>query len=220
METILHYVHQILHPDLPALFADYGIWIYAILFLIIFAETGLVVTPFLPGDSLLFAVGAMAAQGLNMWILVPLLIFAAVLGDAVNYSIGKWMGPKVFTREDGKFLRKDHLIKAQNFYVKYGPRAIILARFAPIIRTFAPFVAGIGQMEYPKFFTYNVIGGAAWISIFLAAGHFFGQIEIVKKNMELVAIMIVIISLIPVAWEILAAKMNKKNESPLEGAVG
>lgn len=211
IESIKHILHTILHPDLEWIFATYGVWIYALLFLIIFAETGLVVTPFLPGDSLLFAVGAMVAMGhLSMWVLIPLLVFAAILGDAVNYSIGKWMGPKVFTRDTGRFLKKDHLLKAQAFYVKYGGRAIILARFVPIVRTFAPFVAGIGKMEYRRFFAYNVVGGIAWINIFLFLGLFFGTIPWVKENMETVVIAIVIISVLPIIWEIIAAKLEKK----------
>jgi membrane-associated protein len=225
MEYVKHLIDFILHAEnhLVWFIENYGMLVYALLFAIIFAETGLVVTPFLPGDSLLFAVGALAAQGLmDMWVLVPLLLVAAILGDAVNYSIGKWFGPKVFSKDTGRFLRKDYLLKAQAFYVKYGGRAIILARFAPIVRTFAPFVAGIGKMNYPKFAAYNVIGAVLWVGIFLGAGFIFGNIPAVKSNMKVVILGIIVVSLLPIAWEIVAAKLEKKKDGdpPMEGAVG
>src|SRR5688572_15260211 len=158
--------------------------LYAVMFLIVFAETGLVVTPFLPGDSLLFAIGALGARGigLNVPLLALLLIIAAILGDAVNYWIGYRLGPKVFSREDSKLLNKKHLLRAQEFYEKYGGKTIILARFVPIVRTFAPFVAGIGKMNYFKFFVYNVVGGIAWVAICILAGYAFGQVDFVKRH--------------------------------------
>jgi membrane-associated protein len=182
--------------------ANYGIWVYALLFLIIFCETGLVVTPFLPGDSLLFAIGALAAQQImDINILWPLLIVAGILGDSVNYSIGKWMGPKVFHYENSRFFRKDYLMRAHAFYEKYGGRAIVLARFVPIIRTFAPFVAGIGTMTYRKFFFYNVFGAILWVGIFLGAGYFFGNLPFVKSNMKVIILAIIIVSVLPIVWE-------------------
>jgi membrane-associated protein len=193
--------------------------IYVVLFLIIFCETGLVVTPFLPGDSLLFAIGAIGARQeiqLNVPVLTVLLIIAAVLGDAVNYFIGYKLGPAVFTKETGRLLNKKHLLKAQEFYEKYGGKTIILARFVPVIRTFAPFVAGIGKMNYFRFAMYNVVGGVAWVLICVAAGHFFGQFEFVKKHFEAVIIMIIIISVLPMAWELWQAKRAaKKGGDPL-----
>jgi membrane-associated protein len=187
--------------------------IYVVLFLIVFCETGLVVTPFLPGDSLLFAIGAIGARDeiqLNVPVLTVLLIIAAVLGDAVNYWIGYKLGPAVFTKDTGKLLNKKHLIKAQEFYEKYGGKTIILARFVPVIRTFAPFVAGIGKMNYFRFAMYNVIGGVAWVVICVTAGHFFGQFEFVKKHFEAVIIMIIIISVLPMAWEFWQARRAAK----------
>ena len=197
---------------LNTLAASTGPWMYVILFAIVFAETGLVVTPFLPGDSLLFAVGALAAADsspINLPFTAVLLIAAAVLGDAVNYAIGARLGPKVFSREDSRLLNKKHLIEAQRFYDKYGGKTIILARFVPIVRTFAPFVAGVGKMSYRKFFAYNVVGGAAWVLICLAAGRLFGGHPFVKKNFELVALAIVAISLLPIAVEVLRARLAR-----------
>jgi membrane-associated protein len=187
--------------------------IYVVLFLIVFCETGLVVTPFLPGDSLLFAIGAIGARHeiqLNLPLVTVLLIIAAVLGDAVNYWIGYKLGPAVFTKETGRLLNKKHLLKAQEFYEKYGGKTIILARFVPVIRTFAPFVAGIGKMNYFRFAMYNVIGGIAWVLICVIAGYFFGQFEFVKKHFEAVIIMIIIISILPMAWEFWQAKRAAK----------
>ena len=187
--------------------------IYVVLFLIIFCETGLVVTPFLPGDLLLFAIGAIGARHeiqLNLPVLTALLIIAAVLGDAVNYWIGYKLGPAVFTKETGRLLNKKHLLKAQEFYEKYGGKTIILARFVPVIRTFAPFVAGIGKMNYFRFAMYNVIGGVAWVLICVIAGYFFGQFEFVKKHFEAVIIMIILISVMPMAWEFWQARRAAK----------
>src|SRR5262245_31579483 len=180
---------------------------YGVLFLIVFAETGLVVTPFLPGDSLLFLTGAIAAGMSNVSIplLLVLLITAAVLGDAVNYAIGRRLGPKVFKYEQSWFFNKKHLLRAQAFYEKYGSKTIVLARFVPIVRTFAPFVAGIGAMRYPRFFLYNCVGGAAWVAICLGSGYLFGQMPWVDKHFELVVIAIVFVSVLPMVVEFLLA---------------
>jgi membrane-associated protein len=181
-----------------------GPWFYGLLFAIIFSETGLVVAPFLPGDSLLFAVGALASNPDNHlrieW-LVPLLIIAAVLGDAVNYAIGKFLGPKVFRMETGWLLNKRHLERAEAFYVRHGGKAIFLARFLPILRTFAPFVAGIGRMEYRRFWMYNVAGGVVWVASFLMAGYWFGGMEWVKDRFHLIIVAIIGISVLPIVYE-------------------
>jgi membrane-associated protein len=207
ISEVLNYV---LHPQphLEAMTVSLGLWFYLLLFAIIFCETGLVVTPFLPGDSLLFAVGALAADSkssLSMPLLFGLLIVAAVLGDAVNYALGYRLGPKVFKYEQSWFFNKKHLLRAQAFYEKYGSKTIILARFVPIVRTFAPFVAGIGKMRYPRFFLYNCVGGAAWVAICLGSGYFFGGREWVKEHFELVVVAIVLISVLPMVVEFLLA---------------
>lgn len=198
-----------IHLDkyLSQITGEYGVWTYLILFLIIFCETGLVITPFLPGDSLVFAAGALAALGaLDIKWLVLLLSLAAVAGDTANYWIGYKVGPKIFHREDVKLLNKKHLMEAHAFYEKYGGITIILARFMPIIRTFAPFVAGIGTMSYWRFMSYNLIGGLAWINIFGWMGYYFGNMPLVKKNFSLVIIAIVIISVLPPFIEYLKRK--------------
>jgi membrane-associated protein len=187
-----------------------GIWINVILFLVIFCETGLVVAPFLPGDSLLFAVGALAArEGFNLEIpvIIPLLIIAAILGDATNYSIGRKIGPAIFNREGSRFLNKKHLLKTQEFYERHGGKTIVIARFAPIIRTFAPFVAGIGKMEYRKFAMYNIAGGVAWVASFILAGFFFGNLPVVQRNFHFVIFGIIIVSLLPTVIEIVRSRM-------------
>jgi membrane-associated protein len=187
--------------------------LYIVLFLIIFAETGLVVTPFLPGDSLLFALGAISADPgspINLPLISGLLIVAAVLGDAVNYWVGYRLGPKVFTRENSRLLNKKHLLRAQEFYEKYGGKTIILARFVPIVRTFAPFVAGIGKMGYARFAIYNVVGAVAWVLICVVAGYYFGRIEFVQKRFELVIVAIIVISCIPMAVEFFLARRRAK----------
>lgn len=196
----------ILHIDthLSEIIRDYGLWTYGVLFLIIFAETGLVVMPLLPGDSLLFAAGALCAlpeSGLNVHLLAFLLFVAAVLGDSLNYWIGNKIGPAVFRREDSIWLRKKHLERAHAFFEKYGGRAIILARFVPIVRTFVPFVAGVGAMTYRRFFAFNVIGGFVWIYSFTYLGYFFGNLPVVKDNFALVIIAIIVVSVIPIAVE-------------------
>lgn len=187
--------------------------LYVVLCLIIFAETGLVVTPFLPGDSLLFALGAISADAgspINLPLITALLIAAAVLGDAVNYWAGYRIGPKVFTRENSRLLNKKHLLRAQEFYEKYGGKTIILARFVPIVRTFAPFVAGIGKMGYAKFALYNVIGAVAWVLICIVAGYYFGQIPFVQKRFEVVIVAIIVVSCIPMAVEFVLARRRAK----------
>jgi membrane-associated protein len=206
MEAIQFFIDILLHLDkhLDWVIRTYGIWTYAILFLIIFCETGLVVTPFLPGDSLLFAVGTFVAIGsLDMALITGLLSLAAIVGDTVNYWIGYAMGPKVFTRENSRFLNKEHLERTHRFYQKYGGKTIILARFIPIIRTFAPFVAGIGVMTYRRFIAFNVIGGIAWIFSFVLTGYYFGNIPFVRNNFIFVILAIIIISVLPVIIELL-----------------
>lgn len=215
MELVKHAIDFILHAEnhLVWFIQNYGLWIYGLLFLIIFCETGLVVTPFLPGDSLLFAVGALAARpemNLKVEIIVPLLLVAAIVGDSVNYAIGKWFGPKVFHYESSRFFNKNHLLKAHAFYVKYGGRAIILARFVPIVRTFAPFVAGVGTMDYRKFLFYNITGAIIWVGLFVGAGYVFGGLEIVQKNMKLVILGIIIVSVLPIVWEFFKAWQEKR----------
>ncbi|MGH9308000.1 MAG: DedA family protein [Vicinamibacterales bacterium] len=202
-------VDLFLHFDkhLAEFVASYGIWVYGFLFAIIFAETGLVVTPFLPGDSLLFAAGALAASGLlNVWLLLALLVVAAVLGDAVNYAAGNAVGPRVFTSIDRtsfwqRMLNKDHLDRAHAFFEKYGGKAIVLGRFVPIVRTFVPFVAGAGTMTYGTFAFYNVTGAIVWVGICTLAGYAFGNVPVIRDNFSLVAIGIVLVSVIPIVVE-------------------
>lgn len=201
-----------LHLDtyLNGIIQDYGPLTYAILFFIIFMETGFVVTPFLPGDSLLFAAGTFAAIGsFNVYLLFLLLFFAAVLGDTVNYWIGDKIGPKVFER-DSRFIKKKHLIKTQKFYEKHGGKTIVIARFMPIIRTFAPFVAGVGTMNYSRFLMFNALGGFLWTALFIFGGYFFGNIPIVKENFETVIIVIIIISVLPMFFEYIRSKRKVK----------
>ena len=200
-----------LHLDkhLAEFVASYGVWVYALLFAIIFAETGLVVTPILPGDSLLFACGALAATGvLNVWVILGLLITAAILGDAVNYSVGNYAGPKIFSAEDTtsfwhKVLNRDHLRQAHEFFERHGGKAIVLGRFVPIVRTFVPFVAGAGTMTYASFAFYNITGALIWVGICVGAGYAFGNLPIVQENFSLVALGIVFVSVLPVAYEML-----------------
>ncbi len=185
----------------------YGVWVYGLLFVIIFAETGLVVTPFLPGDSLLFAAGALAATGaFNIWLLVPLLIVAAILGDAVNYAVGDSIGPRIFTSVDRtsllqRMLNRDHLVRAHEFFERYGGKAIVLGRFVPIVRTFVPFVAGAGTMTYASFAFYNITGAIIWVGVCTIAGYAFGNVPIVRDNFTLVALGIVVVSVLPIAVE-------------------
>lgn len=190
-----------------------GPWLYLLLFAIIFCETGLVVTPFLPGDSLLFTVGALAARPespINVWFVGVLLFVAAVLGDAANYAIGFRVGPRVFSNEKSRLFKKEHLEKTQRFYEKYGGKTIILARFVPIVRTFAPFVAGIGKMTYSRFASFNVLGGAIWVAIFLAAGYAVGNLPWVTNNFVWVEIGIVVVSVLPIVFEVLKARLEAR----------
>jgi membrane-associated protein len=199
MDLIRQLIDFVLHLDvhLDELIRNYGAWTYGILFFIVFLETGFVVTPFLPGDSLLFAVGTFAARGsFDLYLAMLLLSVAAVLGDTVNYWIGWWVGPKVFHQES-RFLNRKHLQRTHEFYERYGGKTIIIARFVPIIRTFAPFVAGIGTMSYGRFIAYNVIGGIGWVVSITLAGYFFGNIPIVKNNFTFVIFAIIIISMLP-----------------------
>ena len=215
MDTL---IDLILHLDvhLAELVADYGMWVYALLFAIIFCETGLVITPFLPGDSLLFATGALSASGiLNIAVVLPLLITAAILGDAVNYSIGNYLGPKIFTAEDRsgfwhRALNRDHLNKAHRFFQKYGGKAIVLARFIPIVRTFVPFVAGAGSMSYSKFVIFNVAGALLWVGICTGAGYGFGNMPAVKNNFTAVVLGIIVISLLPIVWGLLLSRLARE----------
>ena len=203
----------ILHIDqhLIELAQTYGLWIYAILFLIVFCETGLVVTPFLPGDSLLFAAGAVAALGgMNVHMAAALLLAAAVIGDAANFAIGKYFGEKLFAKPDSRVFKREYLDKTHAFYEKYGGKTIILARFVPIVRTFAPFVAGMGDMHYGRFIRYNVIGALMWVGLLTYAGYFFGELPVVKNNFGLVVIGIIAVSVLPMAVEIAKAKWGKK----------
>jgi membrane-associated protein len=220
-EQVRQFVQQLVNQDyLAGLAVQHGSWFYALLFAIIFCETGLVVTPFLPGDSLLFAVGAVAAggsSGLSLGLLFGLLFAAAVLGDAVNYAAGHWIGPRVFRSEGSWFFNKKHLVRAQEFYERYGSKTIILARFVPIVRTFAPFVAGIGKMRYGRFFLYNVVGAAAWVALCLFAGVLFGQLDWVKRNFEVVVLAIIVISVLPMAVELALAKFRTAPPAPADG---
>lgn len=200
MEVVGFFIDFILHLDkhLNEMVAQYGAWVYGILFLIIFCETGLVVTPFLPGDSLLFIAGTIAGAGLlNPVLLCILLIVAAILGDSLNYFIGHKLGPAVFKYPDSRFFKQAYLRKTEAFYEKHGGKTIIIARFIPIIRTFAPFVAGIGTMHYTRFIAYNIIGGVLWVTVFVTGGIFFGDLPFVKKNLTAVVFVIIILSIMP-----------------------
>jgi membrane-associated protein len=209
MELISWFIDFVLHLDkhLTELVADYHLWIYAILFLIIFCETGLVVTPILPGDSLLFAVGALAAVDesgtLNATYVWALLIAAAVLGNEVNFRIGRAIGPRAFSG-GLRWMKQEYLIRTQQFYERHGGKTIILSRFVPIIRTFAPFVAGVGQMQRRRFAAYNVVGGVTWVTLFIWGGYLFGNVPIVKDNFGLVTIGILVLSVLPIAWGLLS----------------
>ncbi len=194
------FIDIVLHLDqhLNVLIQNYGGWVYLILFLIIFCETGLVVTPFLPGDSLLFVVGTLAATGnLDVQLVLALLVTASFLGDNTNYWIGRVVGPKVFAKQESRLLNREYLNKAHAFYEKHGGKAIIFARFLPIIRTFAPFVAGIGRMAYQRFLAFSILGGISWIGFFVLGGYFFGNIPAVKQNLTLVMLAIIVISILP-----------------------
>jgi len=216
LDLIKKLVDFIIHIDrhLAEIIGQYGLWTYGILFLIIFAETGLVVMPLLPGDSLLFAAGAFSAKpetGLNVHVMAFLLFIAAFLGDTLNYWVGHKIGPAVFKREDSIWLRKKHLEKAHAFFEKYGGRAVILARFVPIVRTFVPFVAGAGSMTYSRFIAYNLIGGFVWIYFFTYAGFLFGNQPFVQKNFKLVILAIIVISVVPIVIEVFREWRKSRN---------
>ena len=203
METLKKLLDIVLHLNthLDGLVAEYGAWVYAILFLIVFCETGLVVTPFLPGDSLLFAVGAIAAGGkLDLWLAMGLVLIAAILGDSVNYSIGKYAGRKLIQRFP-RLIKQKHIDKTHEFFERYGGKTIIIARFVPIVRTFAPFVAGIGAMTYSRFMMFNVVGALLWVGLITPAGYFFASHPIVKKNFSLVILGIIFVSILPAVIE-------------------
>jgi membrane-associated protein len=206
MDLLKQLIDFVLHlqEHLYQLTQDYGRWVYGILFAIIFCETGLVITPFLPGDSLLFAVGALAADpasGLNLWLASGLIFLAAVLGDTANYSIGKFAGERL-ARRFPRIIKQKHLDVTNEFFQKYGGKTIILARFVPIVRTFAPFVAGSGAMDYRRFMIFNIVGAALWVGLIVPAGWFFGNIPVVKENFEIVVIGIIIVSILPMIYEI------------------
>jgi membrane-associated protein len=214
IERVLNFI---LHIDrhLNDLIQAYGLWTYLILFGVIFLETGFVVTPFLPGDSLLFAAGTFAAvKSLNLLWLIVVLSGAAVLGDTANYWIGHFVGPRVFSREKTRLFKKEYLERTHRFYEKYGAETIIIARFVPIIRTFAPFVAGIGRMSYWKFISYNVIGGVGWVALITLGGYLFGNIPLVRRNFGLVIIAIIIVSTIPAALEYLRHRRGARQTRP------
>lgn len=217
MEYVHFLIDFVLHIDahLAEMISLYGVWIYAILFVIIFCETGLVVTPFLPGDSLLFVTGALAAMPanqMNVHLIVLLLIGAAILGDASNYTIGRMFGEKLFSDPKSKIFKQSYLEKTHGFYRKHGGKTIILARFVPIVRTFAPFVAGMGHMSYRHFAIFNVVGGIVWVTLFIYAGFFFGGLEIVQKNLELLIVLIIFVSILPGVIEVLRNKYKAKKD--------
>jgi len=212
MDLLKAVVEFVLHIDrhLSAIIQQFGAWTYAILFAIIFIETGLVIMPFLPGDSLLFAAGTFAALGaLDVRLLIALLAVAAVIGDTVNYWIGHRIGEKAFSREDARFFKKEYLDRTHAFYEKHGGKTIIIARFVPIIRTFAPFVAGIGKMSYGRFLSFNVIGGVGWVVLLVGTGYFFGNIPFIRKNFSIAILAIILISTVPIAVEYFRHRKNK-----------
>jgi len=215
MDQISEIIDVFLHIDdyLSVIINNYGAWTYALLFLIIFMETGLVVTPFLPGDSLLFAAGTFAGMGsLNIGLLIILLIAAAILGDTVNYWIGHFVGPRAFSGNT-RFLKKEYLDRTHDFFEKHGGKTIILARFIPIIRTFAPFVAGVGAMSYGRFLLYNIVGGIIWVTLFTLGGYYFGRLPFVQDNFTIVVLAIILISVLPAAYEFLKSRLESSKEA-------
>jgi membrane-associated protein len=221
MDQLIDFVLH-LSEHLKSFAEQNGPWVYGLLFLIVFAETGLVITPFLPGDSLLFATGALAANGtLDIRIVFPLLAMAAIGGDAVNYAVGHFVGPRIFKAEDRasfwhRLLNRNHLMKAHAFFERHGGKAIVLGRFVPIVRTFVPFVAGCGAMSYPKFFIYNVGGGLLWVGLCIGAGYAFGNIPKVQDHFEFVLIGIVAISMLPIVWGYLINKLSRDTPQPVK----
>jgi membrane-associated protein len=218
MITTILYSLLALDQTLAQIAAEYGPWLYALLFLVIFAETGLVVFPFLPGDSILFIAGTVVAvAGLHIHILVAVLVVAAILGDSVNYAVGHYIGPRVFHEPDSRWFKREYLLRTQAFYNKYGGITIIIGRFVPIIRTFAPFLAGVAGMTYPRFLSYNVVGGVAWISSLVYAGYLFGNIPWVKDNLSFIVIAIVVVSLIPAVTTFVKERRARRNAAaPLD----
>lgn len=221
VESLTALVQAVLALDdtLARLAAEHGRWLYALLFAVIFAETGLVITPFLPGDSLLFVTGTVVAgsnAGLDVHLMVALLIVAAVLGDTVNYAVGRWIGPKVFERES-RWIRRDYLARTQAFYDRYGAITIVIGRFVPIVRTFAPFLAGVAAMRYPRFAAYNVIGGILWVASLVYAGYLFGNIPWVKSHLTLIVIGIVVVSLLPAVVTFANEWRERKASAPRGG---
>ena len=218
LEQFLDFVRQLTDPDrLATLLNSLGVLFYLLLFAVVFCETGLVVTPILPGDSMLFAVGAVASlpgANLSLTVILAALIVAAVGGDAVNYAIGYHVGPRVFSSERSRLFNKKHLLRTQAFYEKYGAKTIVLARFVPIVRTFAPFVAGIGKMRYFQFAVYNVTGGVAWVLLCVLAGYFFGNIEWVKRRFEIVLVAIVLLSVLPMVIEVFLVRRRRGAVAP------
>jgi membrane-associated protein len=224
MELIQQGIDIFLHLDahLNDMAGSMGGWLYLVLFIIVFCETGLVVTPFLPGDSLLFAVGALAAidgSPLDLSVILVLLTIAAIAGDAVNYAIGFWVGPKVFVSETSRLINRQHLLRTEAFYEKYGGKTIILARFMPIVRTFAPFVAGIGRMQYPRFALFNVVGGITWVASFTIAGYWFGNLPFVKRYFHFVILAIIVISVMPPVIEYLRVRREEAVAKQRAGVV-
>jgi len=218
MEFIRNIIDIVIHVDkhLNVVIQNFGNWSYLLLFIIIFAETGLVVTPFLPGDSLLFAVGTFAAIGsLDILWLFVVIASAAIIGDSVNYAIGKFFGEKAFQKANSRLFRKEYLDRTHRFYEKYGGKTIILARFVPIVRTFAPFVAGVGRMSYGRFFLYNVVGGLLWVLIFMLGGYFFGNIPVIRKNFSIAIFVVILLSVLPIAIEFWKHRKTK-NDPPRE----
>lgn len=213
MEVVSFLLDFVLHLDkhLVEIISEYGTWTYAILFLVIFCETGLVVTPFLPGDSLLFVAGALAAAGsFDVFLLFGLLFAAAVLGDNTNYAIGNYLGPKVFSKPNSRIFRKEYLDKTHKFFEKYGVKTIIIARFVPIVRTFTPFIAGVGKMSYWKFLSFDLVGGLIWIGSLVFAGFFFGNIPFIKNNLSFVIIAIILLSVLPAVIEVIREKRKTR----------
>lgn len=214
MQLIQMTIDFILHIDthLSAIVQTYGMWSYAVLFLIVFCETGLVVLPFLPGDSLIFAAGALVSvSSMNIFTLLLVLMAAAIIGDTVNYEIGKLLGRGLYENQNIKFIKKEYLDKTNSFYDKHGGKTIILARFVPIIRTFAPFVAGMGKMHYRKFISYNIVGGITWVALFTLMGYFFGNLPAVQHNFTLVIFAIILVSVLPGAFAYLKSKMSSRD---------
>jgi membrane-associated protein len=215
MEFLATVIDMVLHVDryLLEIAINYGAWIYALLFLIIFFETGVVVTPFLPGDSLLFAVGALAAVGvLDIGAVLAVMTAAAIIGDNTNYWIGRTIGPRIFT-EHGRFIKHEHLVRTQNFYERHGGKTVVLARFVPIVRTFAPFVAGVGRMRYPRFLAFDIGGGFLWVWSFSLLGYFFGNQPIVKENFGLAIIAVIVLSLLPIGFEAWRAHIRRSRSA-------